>query len=226
MKPSVLIIDDEIQIRRLLRVALEAAGYGVREAENGQLGLQEIALTRPDVVLLDLGLPDIDGATVLQRLRQWSQTPVVVLSVRDGDEDKVAALDAGADDYVTKPFSTVELLARLRSAQRRAQPREERAVFSRQGLEVDLVSRTAARGGVDLKLTATEWALLALLIRHAGRVLTHKQILREVWGPQAEEHREYLRVYFSHLRKKVENDPSHPTLICNEPGIGYRLCLG
>ena len=225
MKPIALIIDDEVQIRRLLALALESAGYLVREAETGTLGLQSVALTRPDVILLDLGLPDLDGLTVLQRLREWSATPVVVLTVRDDESDKVAALDAGADDYVTKPFSTVELLARLRAAQRRAQPREESAVFSQDGLVVDLVARTVQCDGADVKLTATEWALLALLIKHAGRILTHRQILREVWGPKAEEHREYLRVYFTHLRKKIERDSAHPTLILNEPGIGYRLHL-
>ena len=226
MKTTALIIDDEIQIRRLLRVALEAAGYAVHDAENGQQGLSETALCRPDVILLDLGLPDLDGLTVLKRLREWSTTPVVVLTVRDGDEDKVAALDAGADDYVTKPFSTAELLARLRAAQRRAQPREESSVFRHGELEVDVVAHLAKRAGSEVKLSATEWALLALLIRHAGRVLTHRQILREVWGPKAEEHRQYLRVYFTHLRKKIERDPAHPALIRTEPGIGYRLIAG
>jgi len=225
MKPSALIIDDEVQIRRMLHVALEGAGYVTKEAENGSLGLQAVATLRPDVVLLDLGLPDLDGLTVLRRLREWSQTPVVVLTVRDSEEDKVAALDAGADDYVTKPFSTAELLARLRAAQRRAQPREESAIFSQGGLVVDLVARTVQRDGIEVNLTATEWSILALLIRHAGRILTHRQILREVWGPKAEEHREYLRVYFTHLRKKVERDYSKPELIINEPGIGYRLKL-
>jgi two-component system KDP operon response regulator KdpE len=226
MKPRVLVIDDEAQIRRLLRVALEGASYEVHEAEGGQFGLQAAALTRPDVILLDLGLPDIDGLGVLKRLREWSHTPVVVLTVREAEADKVAALDAGADDYVTKPFSTAELLARLRVAQRHAQPREETAIFSQGGLVVDLVARTVHRDGADVRLTATEWSLLALLIRHAGRILTHRQILREVWGPKAEEHREYLRVYFTHLRKKVERDPAHPDLIINEPGVGYRLRVG
>ena len=226
MKTTALIIDDEIQIRRLLRVALEATGYTVHDAENGQQGLSETALRRPDVIILDLGLPDLDGLAVLKRLREWSTTPVVVLTVRDGDEDKVAALDAGADDYVTKPFSTAELLARLRAAQRRAQPREESSVFRHGDLEVDVVAHLAKRAGHELKLSATEWALLALLIRHAGRVLTHRQILREVWGPKAEEHRQYLRVYFTHLRKKIERDSAHPELIRTEPGIGYRLTAG
>jgi len=225
MKPIALIIDDEVQIRRLLGVALEGAGYAVHHAESGSQGLQAVAHVRPDVILLDLGLPDLDGITVLRRLREWSQTPVLVLTVRDNEQDKVAALDAGADDYVTKPFGTAELLARLRAAQRRAQPREESAVFSQDGLVVDLVARTVQRDGKDVKLSATEWALLVLLIRHAGRILTHRQILREIWGPKAEEHREYLRVYFTHLRKKIERDPSSPKLILNEPGIGYRLRL-
>ena len=174
MKPRALVIDDEVQIRRLLRVALEGAGYEVHEADAGQPGLQAVALTRPEVILLDLGLPDLDGLTVLKRLREWSTTPVVVLTVRDSESDKVAALDAGADDYVTKPFSTVELLARLRTAQRRAQPREESSIFRHGDLEVDVVAHNAKRAGGEVKLSATEWALLALLIRHAGRVLTHR----------------------------------------------------
>ena len=190
-----------------------SSGYAIHEAEDGQLGLQAIALCRPD----------LDGLTVLRRLREWSQTPVVVLTVRDSEQDKVAALDAGANDYVTKPFSTAELLARLRPAQRRAQKGEESAVFSQDGLIVDLVAHTVTRDGTEVKLTATEWSILSLMIRHAGRILTHRQILREVWGPKAEEHREYLRVYFTHLRKKVERDPAKPRLITNEPGIGYRL---
>ena len=223
MKPRALIIDDEIQMRRLLRVALESAGYVIHETETAALGVQAVAHDRPDVILLDLGLPDSDGLAVLRRLREWSQTPVVVLTVRDADSDKVAALDAGADDYVTKPFSTPELLARLRAAQRRAQPREASAVFSHGGLVVNLATRTVTRDTAEVKLTATEWAILSLLIRHAGRILTHRQILREVWGPKAEEHREYLRVYFTHLRKKVEQNPANPRLIINEPGIGYRL---
>lgn len=223
MKPRVLVIDDEVQIRRLLRVTLEGAGYEVHEAEAGQLGLQAAAHIRPDAILLDLGLPDLDGFAVLKRLREWSQTPVIVLTVRDSEEDKVNALDAGADDYVTKPFSAVELLARLRAAQRRALPREEVTIFEKEGLVIDLVSHTANRDGVEIHFTATEWALLALFLRHAGRVLTHRQILREVWGPNAEEHRQYLRVYVTHLRKKIEREPAEPTFLRTEPGIGYRF---
>lgn len=223
MKPTALVIDDEVQMRRLLRVALEGAGYVVCDAETAQLGLSEVALRRPDVVLLDLGLPDLDGLEALRRLREWSEVPVVVLTVRDSDADKVKALDSGADDYVTKPFSTPELLARLRAAQRRHRPPEETAIFRSGGLVVDLVARTVARDGAPVKLTAIEWSLLSLFIRHAGRVLTHRQILREVWGPNAEEHRQYLRVYVAHLRKKIERIPAEPQLLRNEPGIGYRL---
>lgn len=223
MKPRVLVIDDEVQIRRLLRVALEGAGYDVQEADAGQIGLQAAATLRPEVILLDLGLPDLDGFTVLKRLREWSHTPVIVLTVRDSEEDKVNALDAGADDYVTKPFSAVELLARLRAAQRRALPREETAVFEKEGLVIDLAAHTAYRNGAEIRFTATEWALLALFLRHAGRVLTHRQILREVWGPKAEEHRQYLRVYVTHLRKKIERDPARPELLRTESGIGYRF---
>jgi two-component system KDP operon response regulator KdpE len=225
MKPRALVIDDEVQIRRLLRVALEGAGYDVHEAEAGQPGLHAAAMVRPDIILLDLGLPDLDGLSVLRRLREWSQTPVVVLTVRDSDEDKVGALDAGADDYVTKPFSTAELLARLRAAQRRALPREEVALFEKGGLSIDLSAHNVQRGEAEIHLTATEWALLALFLRHAGRVLTHRQILREVWGPKAEEHRQYLRVYMTHLRKKIERDPAKPELLRTEPGIGYRFVV-
>ncbi|MGC3990336.1 MAG: response regulator [Chthoniobacteraceae bacterium] len=226
MKPVALIIDDEVQIRRLLRVALEADGYSVSEAETGQQGLTETALKRPDVILLDLGLPDLDGVEVLRRLREWSETPVLILSVRDAEEQKVAALDAGADDYVTKPFGTAELLARLRAAQRRKKPAESEAVFSSHGLVIDLVSRTVTLHGKPVKVSATEYALLRLFVKHAGRVLTHRQILREVWGPKSEEHRQYLRVYLTHLRQKIEETPTEPRFIKTEPGIGYRFLSG
>jgi two-component system, OmpR family, KDP operon response regulator KdpE len=223
MKPVALIIDDEVQIRRLLRVALEAENYQVREAQTGQDGLAEVASRRPDVILLDLGLPDMDGVVVLKRLREWSETPVLVLTVRDDEQEKVAALDAGAEDYVTKPFSTAELLARLRAAQRKTRPAEEISVFKSGDLVVDLTSQLVSRGGKEIKLTATEYALLRLLVRHPGRVLTHRYILREIWGPKSEEHRQYLRVYVTHLRQKIEPDSTNPTLIRTESGIGYRF---
>jgi two-component system KDP operon response regulator KdpE len=223
-KPMVaLVIDDEVQIRRLLRLTLEDQGYRVFEAVNGQEGLLEAAQRRPDVVLLDLGLPDMDGVEVLKRLREWSRVPILVLSVRDREEQKIAALDNGADDYVTKPFSSGELLARLRVAQRHGQPPPDTAVFRSGNLEVDLTARIVKMKGKEVKLTATEYALLRLFVQHAGRVLTHRQILREVWGPNYEEQTHYLRVYVGHLRDKLEVDPGCPALLITEPGIGYRL---
>jgi len=225
VKPVALVIDDEVQIRRLLRVVLESAEYQVHEAETAAQGLTDAATRRPDVVLLDLGLPDSDGVNVLRRLREWSKVPVIVLSVRDDEEGKVAALDAGADDYVTKPFSSAELLARLRAAQRKTRPEEEISRFKSGDLIVDLTARVVTRAGHEVKLTATEYALLRLFVRHAGRVLTHRQILREIWGPKSEEHRQYLRVYVTHLRQKIERDPAAPELVKTEPGIGYRLEL-
>jgi two-component system KDP operon response regulator KdpE len=223
LKPTVLVIDDELQIRRLLRVCLEANGYQVSEAANGQEGISEAAQHRPDVVLLDLGLPDMDGVTVLKRLREWSEVPVVVLSVRDREEDKIKALDNGADDYVTKPFGTGELLARLRLAMRHGQPASDSARFHSGRLEVDLTARVVKAGGIETKLTATEYALLRLFVKHAGKVLTHQQILREVWGPNYIDQTQYLRVYMAHLREKLEAEPSKPSLLLTEPGIGYRL---
>jgi len=223
-KPTIaLIIDDEVQIRRLLRLTLEAHGYRVFEADTGQSGLLEAAQRRPEIVLLDLGLPDLDGVTVLKRLREWSRVPVVVLSVRDREEDKIAALDHGADDYITKPFSTGELLARLRVAQRHTQPAPEAAVFRSGEVEVDFVRRLVLRAGKEVKLTATEYSLLALLARHAGRVMTHRQLLKEVWGPNAVGQTHYLRVYVAHLREKLEADPNQPALLITEAGVGYRL---
>ncbi len=226
MKPVALIIDDEVQIRRLLRVVLEGENYQVHEAENGQQGLVEIASRRPGIILLDLGLPDMEGLEVLKRLREWSAAPVLVLSVRDDEQGKVAALDAGAEDYVTKPFSTPELLARLRTAQRKTRPEEEVSVFKSGDLIVDLTARVVTRAGREIKLTATEYALFRLFVKHPGRVLTHRYILREIWGPKSEDHRQYLRVYITHLRQKIETDPTKPRLIKTEPGIGYRFEAG
>ena len=222
-QPTVLVIDDEVQIRRLLRVTLEANGYRVLEAATGSDGIVEAAQRKPDAVVLDLGLPDLDGLTVLKRLREWSRVPVLILTVRDADDEKVAALDSGADDYVTKPFSTAELLARLRTALRHAQPLPENAVFHSGDMEVDLSSRRITVRGKDVKLTPTEYSFLRLLVRNAGRVVTQRQILTEVWGPNAVEQTQYLRVYAAHLREKLEADPSRPELILTEPGVGYRL---
>jgi two-component system KDP operon response regulator KdpE len=222
-KPNALIIDDELQIRRLLRACLEGNGYRVLEAASGQEGITQAAQHPLDVVLLDLGLPDMDGVSVLKRLREWSRVPVVVLSVRDREEDKVAALDNGADDYVTKPFGTAELLARLRVAQRHATPKPESPVFRSGGLEVDLTARMVKLDDKEVKLTATEYSLLRLFVQHAGKVLTHRHILKEVWGPAYVEQTHYLRVYIAHLREKLERDPAKPRLITTESGVGYRL---
>jgi two-component system, OmpR family, KDP operon response regulator KdpE len=220
---TALVIDDEPQIRRLLRVTLEANGYRVFDAANGNDGLAQAAQRRPDVVLLDLGLPDLDGATVLKRLREWSRVPVIILSVRDREDDKINALDAGADDYVTKPFGAGELLARLRAALRHNQGQGADAVFQIGNLEVDLAARIVRKRGQELKLTPTEYALLRLFITHRGKVLTHRQILTEVWSPKSDTQTHYLRVHIAHLREKIEDDPSQPRLIITEPAIGYRL---
>ena len=224
--PIVLVIDDEAQIRRFLRISLEANHYHVREAITGQEGLEQAALQRPEVVILDLGLPDMDGIQVLKRLREWSHVPVIILSVRDADADKIAALDAGADDYLTKPFSVGELLARLRVAQRHSQPAPEAAIFHAGSLQVDLVRRVVTVRDEPIKLTATEYAFLRLLVQNAGKVLTHRQILREVWGPQYVEETHYLRVYAAQLRRKIEDDPARPQLLLTEPGVGYRFTPG
>jgi two-component system KDP operon response regulator KdpE len=223
LKSTALIVDDELQIRRLLRVCLEANGYRVTEAATGKEGIAEAAQHPPDVVILDLGLPDMEGLAVLKRLREWSSVPVVVLSVRDREEDKIAALDNGADDYVTKPFSSGELLARLRVAQRHATPATEATVFRSDQLEVDLAARVVKLKGKEVRLTATEYSLLRLFVHHAGKVLTHRQILREVWGPNYVEQTHYLRVYLAHLREKLEANPAQPELLITEPGVGYRL---
>jgi two-component system KDP operon response regulator KdpE len=222
-KPTALVVDDERQIRKLLRVILEQEHYRVLESESGKAGLTAIALQRPDVVLLDLGLPDVDGLAVIKRLREWSRVPVLILSVRDGPEDKVAALDGGADDYVTKPFESAELLARLRAIQRRAASAAEEPFFRSGSLEIDFNARAVTVKGREVRLTATEYALLRILAQHAGKVVTHKQLLREVWGPNAVEQSQYLRVYMTHLRKKIESADSKDKLLRTESGIGYRL---
>lgn len=224
-KLTALVIDDEIQIRRLLRIVLEAEGYRVIESETGKQGLSDVALRRPDVVILDLGLPDMDGLGVLRRLREWSHVPVLILSVKDGPEEKVEALDAGADDYVTKPFDSAEFLARLRAIQRRAPALADNAYFQAGHLAIDFSGHTVTVKGREVKLTATEYALLKVLAQHAGKVVTHQRLLREVWGPNAESQSQYLRVYMNHLRKKIEISDAQSKLLRTEPGIGYRLVL-
>ena len=224
-RPSVLIIDDEVQMRRMLRISLEGADYRVWEAESGEQGLIETASRKPDVVLLDLSLPDLEGITVLKRLREWYPLPVIILSVRDGENEKIEALDAGADDYVTKPFHTDELLARLRVARRHASPREPVQVFEQNGLVVDLVRRIVQIKGQSIDLTPTEYSLLRLLVTNAGKILTHAHILREIWGPKSSEQSQYLRVYVSQLRSKLTRAGGNRDMIKTESGVGYRFRL-
>ena len=224
---SVLVIDDEPQVRRFLRSSLPPEDYHLLEAESGQSGLSMAASRHPDVILLDLGLPDVDGIEVTRRLREWTTTPIIVLSARGQDEDKVAALDAGADDYLTKPFSLAELLARIRVAGRHAEMRGDKAdaVVSFGDLRLDLASRVVTLGGTEIRLTPIEYKLLTTLARKAGRVLTYQQLLKDVWGPRYATQKQYLHVYMGHLRSKLERDPARPRFLVTEPGVGYRLKL-
>lgn len=219
----VLVVDDEPQIRRTLATNLGARGYDVVLAPTGEDALRLAAARAPDVVVLDLGLPGIDGIEVVGGLRGWSDVPIIVLSVRDSEADKVAALDAGADDFVTKPFGMDELLARLRAAVRRAPTATEAIVVTTDHLVIDLPRRRITRDGHDVKLTPTEWHLVEVLIRHSGRLVTQRQLLQEVWGPEYERETNYLRVYFGRIRRKLEVDPSTPAHFVTEPGVGYRF---
>jgi two-component system KDP operon response regulator KdpE len=221
---SILIIDDEAQIRRLLRVSLTARGYAIHEAGSAAQGLELASSLSPDLVVLDLGLPDAEGLDVLLALREWSMVPVVVLSVRDGEDKKVFALDHGADDYVTKPFSMGELAARIRLALRHRGSEPDHPSVRIGDVEIDFVKRVVAKSGDVVRLTPIEYDLLRVLAQNCGRVLTHKQLVQAVWGDlQVETASHYLRVYVGHLRKKLERDPTRPTLIVTEPGVGYRL---
>jgi two-component system KDP operon response regulator KdpE len=223
---NVVVIEDDPQIRRFLRTVLPPEGFEVFEAETGERGLVEAATRRPDVVILDLGLPDLDGTELVKRLREWSHVPVVVLSARTREDEKIAALDAGADDYLTKPFAVGELLARLRVALRHADarvaPGVDQAVTSGE-LRIDLAARRVTLAGREVRLTPTEYRLLATLARHAGMVVTHRHLLREVWGPPYVEHTHYLRVHLAQLRRKLEVDPAQPRHLLTELGVGYRL---
>ncbi|MBO2453979.1 response regulator [Actinomadura barringtoniae] len=219
----VLVVEDEPQIVRALRINLKARGYQVDAAPDGRTALDLAARHHPDVVLLDLGLPDMDGTEVIKGLRGWLSVPIIVLSARHASDEKVEALDVGADDYVTKPFGMDELLARLRAAVRRATPVEEAAVIKTDAFSVDLAAKRVVRDGADVRLTPTEWHILEVLVRNAGRLVSQQQLLREVWGPSYEKETNYLRVYLAQLRRKLETDPAHPRHLITEPGMGYRF---
>jgi two-component system KDP operon response regulator KdpE len=225
-EPLVLIVDDELPIRRFLRVSLAGEGYRVVEAATAAEALDQIAAQRPDVVVLDLGLPDRDGVEVIREVREWSPVPIVVLSVRDRESDKVSALEAGADDYLTKPFGVGELMARLRVALRHASVpggTADEPVFSTGELRIDLARRQVFVAGHEIRLTPIEYKLLALLVKNAGKVLTHRQLLRQVWGPEYGDENHYVRVYVAQLRRKIEADPARPRYLRTESGVGYRL---
>jgi two-component system, OmpR family, KDP operon response regulator KdpE len=219
----VLVVDDERQISRALEVNLRARGYDVDVADTGENALDLAARLHPDAVILDLGLPGIDGTDVVRGLRGWSRVPILVLTVRDAESDKVAALDAGADDYVTKPFGMDELLARLRAALRRATPADEDATIETEHFTVDLAAKRIVAGDAEIRLTPTEWHIVEVLVRNRGRLVTQRQLLKEVWGPKYEDETNYLRVYMAQLRRKLEPDSSRPRYFITEPGMGYRF---
>jgi two-component system KDP operon response regulator KdpE len=219
----VLVVDDERAIRRYLHAALNAQGYTVYEAGSGKDAVNMAISDRPDIIILDLGLPDLDGVEVTRQLREWTKIPIIILSVRERESDKINALDAGADDYLTKPFSSGELMTRLRAALRHTLQAVDDPVFETDGLQVDLTRRQVKVSGVELMLTPTEYDLLRILVQNAGRVLTHRQLLRQVWGNAYENEAHLLRVNMSNLRRKIEPDPTRPRYIITEPGVGYRL---
>jgi two-component system KDP operon response regulator KdpE len=219
----VLVVDDENSIRRYLRAALGAQGFAVYEASNGQEAIKGVIANHPDIIILDLGLPDFDGIEVTRRLREWSQTPIIILSVREAENDKIAALDAGADDYLTKPFGTGELMARMRVAMRRLAGKADEPILQVENLKMDLSRRLVTVNDREIALTPTEYDILRLLLQNAGRVLTHRQLLRQVWGTAYESEMHLLRVNISNLRRKIESDPARPHYLLTESGVGYRL---
>lgn len=222
---KILVIEDDAAIRKFLRVSLTSQGYTLIEAATGKQGITEASLQTPDLIILDLGLPDMDGVEVTRQIREWAQTPIIVVSARGKEQDKVTALDAGADDYLTKPFSVGELMARLRVALRRRESTSQSpsAIFEMGELHVDLARRIVTRAGEEIHLTPNEYRLLTILIRNAGRVMTHQELLKEVWGPDSHQELHYLRVYMNQLRQKLETDPAQPRYLITESGVGYRL---
>ncbi len=224
--PRILVVEDETPIRRFLRIALESAGMTMLEADRGRLGIERAATEAPDVVVLDLGLPDMDGRDAILAIREWSQMPILVLSVRDAETDKIAALDAGADDYVTKPFATGELLARLRALLRARRPQSvETSALRFEDIIIDFAAHTVTRGGANVGLTRKEFDVLALLARHAGRLVTHRQLLTTVWGPAHTADTHYLRIAIGHIREKLGDPAANPRFIITDPGVGYRLLV-
>lgn len=225
---TLIVIEDEAQIRRFLRTMLTAEGYQVFDAETGKQGLTEAATRKPDLIILDLGLPDMDGVEVVKGIREWSSVPVIILSARSQENDKISALDAGADDYLVKPFGAGELLARIRVALRHVTSSvsgEEDGIFAVENLKVDMKHRKVLVGGLEVHLTPLEYRLLTVLIKHAGKVLTHQMLLKEVWGPNCVERAHYLRIYMGTLRHKLEEDPARPRFLLTEVGVGYRLAV-
>ncbi|MDR3589457.1 MAG: response regulator [Negativicutes bacterium] len=224
--PHILIVDDEPQIRKLLKVSLEAHGYQLYEATTGQDGINLAAMHRPELAIVDLGLPDMDGRDVVLRIREWSQMPIIVLTVRDQEQGKIETLDAGADDYLTKPFSVGELMARMRVALRRAVTQESEPIVTIGDLVIDLTRRSVTVRKQEVRLTPTEYEILKILARYPGRVITHNQLLKSVWGNAASDDTHYIRIYIGQLRRKIEQDPAQPQYIITESGVGYRLnCL-
>jgi two-component system KDP operon response regulator KdpE len=225
---TIVVIEDEAQIRRFLRTTLTSEGYQVIEAETGKQGLSEAATRKPDLIILDLGLPDMDGVEVVKGVRAWSSVPVIILSARSQESDKISALDAGADDYLVKPFGIGELLARIRVALRHVSStanREEEGVFSVDDLKVDMIHRKVTVSGTEVHLTPIEYRLLIVLVKHAGKVLTHRLLLKEVWGPNHVDRAHYLRIYMGNLRHKLEKEPARPRFLLTEVGVGYRLAV-
>jgi two-component system KDP operon response regulator KdpE len=223
MAGKILLIDDEAAIRRLLKVSLKSQGYAIVEATGGKEGIEQAAMCHPDLIILDLGLPDLDGFKVLKSIREWSQVPIIILTVRDSEIEKVSLLDAGANDYITKPFGVPELLARIRVALRLTLASEDEAKFKSGPLEIDFAAHVVKLNNDAIKLTDIEYRLLSLLAKNAGKLLTQRQLLKEIWGISAIEHTHYLRIYIAQLRHKLEKDPSRPQMIITEPGVGYRM---
>ncbi len=221
----ILVIDDEVQIRRFLKIGLESRGFSICEAGTGEEGLTQAVMKKPDVVLLDLNLPDIGGLDVLKRLREWYKAPVIVLTVRETEQDKIELLDNGADDYIIKPFNMGELLARIRAVLRRAAPEPEEPIFNKKGIEIDFSKRRVTINGKQVKFTPLEYELLKMFVKNPGKVLTQRQIMKEIWGPGMESETNYLRVYVATIRKKIELDPSRPKILITEPAVGYRFTV-